>query len=489
MNLTSLILIFLCIIGLYFYVKYKYSLYKKNVNDAMYIEHTQILGEKILKNYITSSDNDAVSDVVLLKKPKTKRRDNIKPKVSTNDTISRRKTLAIIAGKYMITDKKIIDYMQDRLEDIDMDKMSMDEKLLFCCKHLFEVVDDPMTKMLIGQYITIKTHDNKDIYKVFDYILQLANDYGISTNIRMNAVDILLQSNNTRYIKQANRVLESIRQIGDNRRINQMLPPNEDIALQYGLLNDMLTLDAQTQLEQTNRLVNATKDVPRTVFEDSQNVHNTGINESVLILARELVKEYNPAPNILTFNYNLIADMNPEERAVIEKSLHRIMTDSSTFKYDTNLYVIFQSLLKYIDTLNEPLKTNVNKRLIEELKEMSGLCVTGHLSRLLNVVQGFEEVPNAFKLKMSLDDEIYSTLKNRFDKLVMESEELADDMLSDEKILISERLVKETNSYLPTLYSSYSIDRKNDVLQGSLKAINKYLGKEFKIKNEMITTS
>lgn len=478
MNFTLFFIIIIICYILYLYVKYKYRQYKKETNATLYIKPTIKLGEQILQKYTTSNSVNIKipSKKIELNIPvveKKKQSVLLKPRVDTKQNRERNKVLALVAGKYFITDKNTLDYLGDRLQEIEVTRNTTDQNLLYSCKQLFPIEKDPLKKMLIGQYIAKKTDTNNDIYEIYDYILEVAEDIGNHPDIRMNAVDILLQSNNNKYKIPANKILESIRTIGDLRRNNEIITPMEDIQLQQGLIND-------AGLHKAQKLIEAKKDVPRTVFEDSQNVHNTAINESVLKLASELVKEHNPAPKIVEFDYNLIKDFTPEERLVVEKSLHRIMTDSSTFKYETNLYIIFQSLLKYISTLEEPLKSNVNKRLVEELQEMSGLCVTGHLTRLLNVVQGFDEVPNNLKMGISLDDEIYATMKNSFDKILADNEDLMDDMLTDDKKLVSERLQAESKTMISQISSSYPVDRKNDVHQGILKGLNKYLGKEFK---------
>ena len=48
----------------------------------------------------------------------------------------------------------------------------------------------------------------------------------------------------------------------------------------------------------------------------------------------------------------------------------------------------------------------------EELTDMNQLCATGHLSRIVNVVQGFDNVPQEIQIKMDPKDEIYANLSN-----------------------------------------------------------------------------
>jgi hypothetical protein len=87
------------------------------------------------------------------------------------------------------------------------------------------------------------------------------------------------------------------------------------------------------------------------------------------------------------------------------------------------LYTTYQAILNYIDQHPND-KAELEHRLDEELQEMSGLCATGHLARLVSVTQGFMDQPN---IKVDPTDEIYASFSNRVQKNI--SEPLMEEML------------------------------------------------------------
>lgn len=134
----------------------------------------------------------------------------------------------------------------------------------------------------------------------------------------------------------------------------------------------------------------------KTVYTDSQSVHDSKINSSMKKAAIQLCKDYHSfgkqysdhEPIILNIKRYLLTTYGDNEK--IKDSLYRICTDNATFNMDLCLHHIFVALWWFI--MNHPdNRFELEKRLVEELKEMSGLCATGHCSRLINVVQGFSD--------------------------------------------------------------------------------------------------
>ena len=66
---------------------------------------------------------------------------------------------------------------------------------------------------------------------------------------------------------------------------------------------------------------------------------------------------------------------------------------------------------------------------------MSGLCASGHLSRLLSVIQGFDVKPE-LQVKIGIDDEVYATLKHKAETALQndeDSDQIIDSMTADDK--------------------------------------------------------
>ena len=60
-------------------------------------------------------------------------------------------------------------------------------------------------------------------------------------------------------------------------------------------------------------------------------------------------------------------------------------------------------------------RTEIRIRLLEEIKEMNGTCISGHINRIFNCLFGFEdifEIPIEMKYKKMLKDELEFIVKN-----------------------------------------------------------------------------
>lgn len=215
-----------------------------------------------------------------------------------------------------------------------------------------------------------------------------------------------------------------------NRNRDDILGPGLDPGLGIGL--GLMDRDLHLQEILWQQLTNTVnlKDV-KSVYEDTQNTHNSSINNSVLETGKWLVDTYGSKYGSLDVSYQLLSSLSPNDKAKAEKSIHRITTDSSTFKYGLTLYKVYQALLAFIR--DNQYRTELEKRLLEELVEMSGLCATGHLSRLINVTSGYiHSESSSIGIKLDPKDEIFTKVKTNLQNLLTldENEEIMDGMIS-----------------------------------------------------------
>lgn len=404
------------------------------------------------------------------------------------------------------------------LDNILNDKYKLNELIdkitLIISRILFNIINEPLKKIFIGQYIINKSDSNTEIDNVYSFIIDIAKNSRYSVDIRMNAIDILNLSNNKKYIEISKSLFNSVRnvktdsniQIFDNhlnRVINNVKTKNKQNQIQTSPQNINIQIHQQGlggNVPQTNRGllvdINGTTfpippdiDTPpllqrqieikkpsRTIYEDGQNVHNTKINESTLNTASELILKYNPNVIIEYIYYKKIND--DEQKQQIEKSIHRINTDTSTFGKGFNLHSVFQSLLNLIE--QHPQKNELNERLIDELIDMSGKCSTGHLSRLINVLQGYETNLQV-KVQIDIKDEIYAKIKNLIEKNMMEQDnmdELMEDMLSENKTIYIEFVKNTINDNLLEIINEYkNVDVDSEkVIKELISSLDKYTG-------------
>jgi len=427
----------------------------------------------------------------------------------------------IVVGKYKIEDLTTINYIKQNVERVlyylslsknvdaiiyEYDPKSNNDLILEACRDLMDcqTIDDSK-KILVAQYIVNKTSVGDELDHVYNYITSIALNRNISPIVRAEAADILSLSNSTRYMKIANQALELLR-AQDNtpkrilrkpqggqvtthiarvpERVQTTRPPRRlgQTRLEQGERNDLFIIPPiigrqDRDLQQVLWEQVGARDVPktdRTVYEDNQSVHNSEINSSVLEAAKNLVSNYRTA-SMLGFDYSLLKDIEQDKRVKIEASIHRITTDSSIFKYGTTLHSIFQSLLQFIS--QSPEKNELNQRLIQELIDMSSLCASGHLSRLISVIQGFN-IDEKLTIKISIDDELYAKVKHLAEQAIIEAEngdELLDNMTTDDKILIVDFLLAKAKEWLPEIYNEYNKITDKDQINNSLnKALDKF---------------
>jgi hypothetical protein len=134
----------------------------------------------------------------------------------------------------------------------------------------------------------------------------------------------------------------------------------------------------------------------KTVYTDSQSVHDSKINGSMKKAAIQLCKDYHTFGKTYSELEDIILNVKSYiqtsygDSKFIDSAINRICTDNATFNMDLCLYNIFVALWWFIMNHSDN-RFELEKRLVEELKEMSGLCATGHCSRLINVLQGFSD--------------------------------------------------------------------------------------------------
>ena len=181
-----------------------------------------------------------------------------------------------------------------------------------------------------------------------------------------------------------------------------------------------------------------------TIYDNAENVHVTDIDESAIEIIEylfrfvptmtvktaseekeEKVREKFIRGNEITFDYvkgRILKLIEKEKRQLglkksdkfekeelIKVSLNRINMDRVLYTcYNRTLSSILIKVWSYIDK-NEKNKKELIKRLLEELVEMSGICSSGHITRLANTLTGFGD----FSLKISWRDQITANLGGR----------------------------------------------------------------------------
>jgi hypothetical protein len=123
---------------------------------------------------------------------------------------------------------------------------------------------------------------------------------------------------------------------------------------------------------------------------------------------------------------------------------------------------------------------------------MSGKCSTGHLSRLLNVLQGYDTNLNV-KVTIDIKDEVYAKIKHLIEKNMMEQENMDDimeDMLSDDKTIYINFVKNVINDNIFEIIKEYenvnikdigdnngqNSVNKNVIIETIIECLDKYTG-------------
>jgi hypothetical protein len=301
-----------------------------------------------------------------------------------------------------------------------------------------------MVKLDIGTYIIWNSYNQYQIDTVYDKIVKISNDRRYNNKIRSNAIDILMRSNNKKYMDSSVVLLERLRQeerkqenINDihkiRRKINNLkrhvfhnpfiAQDENDIELQHVLMNQIRNL----QMRENDIIANQNRRA--SVYNDTQNVHNSEINTSVINIASSLVNNKSVTSDMFNIDEEL-KKYYPEyenHKEQINISLERIKKDQTKFKDGITIPMVFDKIIGIIAG-----KPELVKRLGEELYEMNGLCSTGHMARIVNVIQGFNDIPEELKIKINPKDEIYANIQSFISSEIQKSdnyEQIMDDMM------------------------------------------------------------
>jgi Leucine-rich repeat (LRR) protein len=158
-------------------------------------------------------------------------------------------------------------------------------------------------------------------------------------------------------------------------------------------------------LRRLNRIKNG-----QNIYADNQNVHNHNIQESIRESIQNILKI---KPTIENLN-NLILDDNILTQNTKE-ILMEYLEDTSVH---TVLNITFGELLLYVFNriqINEH-KDEIKKILNVEMHESVCKCFTGRISRLINCLNGFDELVNIKIAENEQISQIISLIQNRLEK-------------------------------------------------------------------------
>jgi hypothetical protein len=155
------------------------------------------------------------------------------------------------------------------------------------------------------------------------------------------------------------------------------------------------------------RMKSRTKTRPPPIYEKAENVHDSGINKSMVNAGRLLIDTYgSELPS--GFNCQVLREYS-KDWAKVSKACDRILVkDTSSYGYGNYPYTlkdVFAALINFIYSRPAEEQKTLFGILASELESKSTKCGTGHLYAVVGTAQGFQ---NFSKITMNIDTEIYA---------------------------------------------------------------------------------
>jgi len=199
----------------------------------------------------------------------------------------------------------------------------------------------------------------------------------------------------------------------------------------------------------------------RTIYDDSQNVHDEKVNKSVLRAACKLIEIHEETEFDEEKVKNELIKMSPLSAKSVTKVFERIEIDTARFTHNNNnfnLYLVFANLWKFI--VRHEHKDELKIRLLEEIISMALYCSTGHLARFANVIQGYTEDPD---LCITISDfsQIKAVISNILQKMLETAPvNVLDSMIDEDQTIFINFIIEKMNAKIPEIANEYGGEEK-----------------------------
>jgi hypothetical protein len=181
------------------------------------------------------------------------------------------------------------------------------------------------------------------------------------------------------------------------------------------LLNGFETVGEQL-LQRIRLMEQPTVTNRRNITNDTQNVHNSEINSSVLQCSVRLIELYQS--NELKSDEILKELDNPLLGLVLE----RLETDTTLFHYEEeksnvsfNLPTVLANTWQFIKMHEN--SSELKKILTEHLIDATNYCSTGYLARIISTIQGFSD-DEKLQIRISPIERLKPIMKMRMDSII-----------------------------------------------------------------------
>ena len=387
---------------------------------------------------------------------------------------------SIIDSKNMSKKIKALMKAIQNTETSDVGKIKVCD---FICNKLCDIYSIPLKKrkILVRELTNVIFNTESMTVPLRLSYLKFRNEtvtYSVSVNLFYKGVrdkmSVVPYFQILKYILNTNLILRSCEHCTDVLDEFEQLFGNENVSIYTKMeIADVFLLNNRTQRghemldilrELEYRLVLNPNDVNNaalyqrmmTVYGDSQNVHSTNLNESVLKACVHLMELEQPNGFDTDTIKEILYKVVPEKCDYIDSVMERIEIDTSRFKCGDNmfgLYDVFSSLWAWIS--KHPSKEELYCRLVEEMVAMGKYCSTGHASRFINVIQGYSD-DEGLHVRISDEQQIRAVVGHYLDTVMMNAtEDVTGAMIGDEQTAFYEFIEYRMNDRIPQLLEEY----------------------------------
>ena len=353
---------------------------------------------------------------------------------------------------------KICDFLANKLHNIY--KLSNDKSIILINQLSTIVIEGRDMQTPLRLYF-LKFQNESISYEVS---INVFNHTGIKDNMNIVPYFQILKyilRNSVRKDEHVKEVLNEFDNLFDNLEVSiytkmeiaDIFILNKREIRGHEMLDILRNLELDLVPEQEDQLNHKGK---MTVYRDSQNVHSSKLNDSVLkacVYLMEIEKPNGFNPEEVLSN---LCEISPNHHEIISQVLERIEIDTSRFKCGENmfsLYDVFSSLWSYIK--KHEYCADLYKRLIEEMTSMSKYCTTGHFSRFINVLQGYTD-DKKLSIVISDEQQIKAVVYNYLDTEMRNApDEITDSMISSDKTPFYDFILLKMNQRIHMLCNEY----------------------------------
>ena len=243
-----------------------------------------------------------------------------------------------------------------------------------------------------------------------------------------------------------------------------------DIALQFSpqIGREMLHTLRREETELKRKRQTFAPAIEGTVYADTQNVHNSKFNQSVKDVATKISSDYPQWKNIMkdpkslesvwnTIRTKLMRQCDIEYRPTLDKVISDIRENPATFGIQLRVEELLIAVWYWHLDFKGEYRNTIESRMAEEMLDMKGYCSTGHLARLMNVLQGFDD---RYHIGIGVEDQCKSVVYHYLTTLMQDctDDSVTDAMISQDRTLFVDYIQEHIRTKSPEWEDEYGTD-------------------------------